>query len=189
MALTDAADTPADPLRQHFERSGLQVDGFCVALSQYVLQWRQAAAMLEDLTPQEADTLGALMPLLRARAGQTLISEGDVGDWMLLLLSGTVDVLKASTNGETSRLAVIKEGTSVGEMSMLDGAPRNASCVAIEDVQAGVLTRAVIARLIQEHPAIGAKLLVKLTQLLAQRLRNSSNQLVKLLQKHGPAND
>ena len=145
--------------------------------------------MLEDLTPHEADTLGALMPRVRARAGQALIREGEVGDWMLLLLSGTVDVLKASPNGETSRLAVIKEGTSVGEMSMLDGAPRNASCVAIEDVQAGVLTRAVIARLIQDHPAIGAKLLVKLTQLLAQRLRNSSNQLVKLLQKHGPASD
>jgi len=43
----------------------------------------------------------------------------------------------------------------------------------------------VIARLIQDHPAIGAKLLVKLTQLLAQRLRNTSNQLVKQLQRNG----
>jgi CRP/FNR family transcriptional regulator, cyclic AMP receptor protein len=33
------------------------------------------------------------------------------------------------------------------------------------------------------HPAVGAKLLVKLTQLLAQRLRNTSSQLVKALQK------
>ena len=189
VALIDSDGTPSDPLLAHFQRAGLEVDGVCLSLSGYVLEWRQAAAMLEDLTPHEADTLGALMPRVRARAGQALIREGEVGDWMLLLLSGTVDVLKASPNGETSRLAVIKEGTSVGEMSMLDGAPRNASCVAIEDVQAGVLTRAVIARLIQEHPAIGAKLLVKLTQLLAQRLRNSSNQLVKLLQKHGPASD
>ncbi len=189
VALIDSDGTPSDPLLAHFQRAGLEVDGVCLSLSGYVLEWRQASAMLEDLTPHEADTLGALMPRVRARAGQALIREGEVGDWMLLLLSGTVDVLKASPNGETSRLAVIKEGTSVGEMSMLDGAPRNASCVAIEDVQAGVLTRAVIARLIQDHPAIGAKLLVKLTQLLAQRLRNSSNQLVKLLQKHGPASD
>ena len=189
VALIDSDGTPSDPLLAHFQRAGLEVDGVCLSLSGYVLEWRQASAMLEDLTPHAADTLGALMPRVRARAGQALSREGEVGDWMLLLLSGTVDVLKASPNGETSRLAVIKEGTSVGEMSMLDGAPRNASCVAIEDVQAGVLTRAVIARLIQDHPAIGAKLLVKLTQLLAQRLRNSSNQLVKLLQKHGPASD
>ncbi len=177
---TDAMES----LRRVFERAGLQLEGTCNGLAQYGLQWRQTAALLEDLTPEEADTLGALMPMLRARAGQNLITEGDVGDWMLLLLAGTVDVTKTSDAGEVSRLAVIKQGAAVGEMSMLDSAPRYATCKAIEDVQAGVLTRATIARLIQDHPAIGAKLLVKLTQLLAQRLRNTSNQLVKLLQKH-----
>ena len=171
-------------LQAQFERAGLLLDGACVGLSRYGVQWRQTAALLEDLTAQEADTLGVLMPLLRARAGQALITEGDVGDWMLLLLDGTVDVTKRSDSGEVSRLAVIKQGAAVGEMSMLDAAPRYATCTALEDVQAGVLSRAVIARLIQDHPAIGAKLLVKLTQLLAQRLRNTSTQLVKLLQKH-----
>ena len=184
--LTDAVALPPT-LQTHFERAGLQVDGACVGLSRYALQWRQTAALLEDMTADEADSLGCLMPLVRARAGQALIREGDVGDWMLLLLGGTVDVIKTSESGEVSRLAVIKQGAAVGEMSMLDSAPRYATCMAIDDVHAGVLTRSVIARLIQDHPAIGAKLLVKLTQLLAQRLRNTSNQLVKLLQKHeGP---
>jgi len=172
-------------LRAQFERAGLEFDGVCSGLSRFSLQWRQTAALLEDLSTEEADALGALMPMIRARAGQALIKEGDVGDWMLLLLSGTVDVIKTSEAGEVSRLAVIKEGAAIGEMSMLDAAPRYATCLAIEDVQAGVLTRTVIARLIQDHPAIGAKLLVKLTQLLAQRLRNTSNQLVKQLQRNG----
>ncbi len=65
---------------------------------------------------------------------------------------------------------------------MLDGELRNATCTAIEPVEAAVLTREAISELIRAHPAIGAKLLVKLTQLLAQRLRNSNNQLLKLLQ-------
>lgn len=177
----------AEQVRAHFERAGLQMDGACVALSGYTRQWRQAAAMLEDLTPQETDTLGSMMPLVRARAGQVLIKEGEVGDWMLLLLAGTVDVIKTSPSGEVSRLAVIKHGAAVGEMSMLDAAPRYATCIAINDVEAGVLTRAVIGRLIHEHPAIGAKLLVKLTQLLAQRLRNTSNRLVKVLRTTGAA--
>ncbi len=176
-------------VQSHFERAGLQIDGVCAGLSRYGLQWRQTAALLEDLSAEEADALGEMMPLVRARAGQALITEGDVGDWMLLLLGGTVDVIKASQHGEVSRLAVIRQGAAVGEMSMLDAAPRYATCVAIGDVQAGVLTRPVIARLIRDHPAIGAKLLVKLTQLLAQRLRNTSNQLVKLLQRHEPADD
>ena len=188
VALTNTPGALADTTLAQFERAGLEVDGVCVALSRYVQEWRQAAAMLEDLTPLEADTLGAEMPLIRARAGQALIREGEVGDWMLLLLAGTVDVVKRSQNGGTSRLAVIKQGAAVGEMSMLDAAPRYATCLAIDDVQAGVLTRSAIARLIQQHPAIGAKLLVKLTQLLAQRLRNTSNQLVRLLQQgHSPS--
>ena len=179
------AGVPVALMQAQFERAGLQLDGTCTGLSRYALQWRQTAALLEDLTTEEADVLGAMMPLLRARAGQALITEGDVGDWMLLLLGGTVDVIKTSGTGEISRLAVIKQGAAVGEMSMLDAAPRYATCVAIEDVHAGVLTRAVIARLIQDQPAIGAKLLVKLTQLLAQRLRNTSNRLVKLLRSTG----
>ena len=171
-------------LRERFAQAGLRLEGHCEGLSRYMLQWRHAAALIEDLTVEEADTLGTLMPRLHARAGQTLIREGEVGDWMLLVLSGTVDVYKTSESGGMSRLAVIMQGTAVGEMSMLDAAPRNATCVAIEDVQAGVLTRTMIAHLIQDHPAIGAKLLVKLTQLLAQRLRNTSSRLVKLLQKN-----
>ena len=114
---------------------------------------------------------------------RSMIREGEVGDWMLLILTGTVDVTRKSEHDGFSRLAVIKQGAAVGEMSMLDAAPRYASCTAIEEVQAGVLTRQTIGQLIQEHPAVGAKLLVKLTQLLAQRLRNTSNQLTKLLHK------
>jgi CRP/FNR family cyclic AMP-dependent transcriptional regulator len=183
-SVTDAL-APHGPLLTRLEQAGLQVDGLCVGLSAHVATWRQSAALIEDLTTDEADILGALMPRLRARAGQALIREGEVGDWMLLLLSGTVDVVKTAENGLTSRLAVIREGAAVGEMSMLDSAPRYATCMAIEDVQAGILTRAVIARLIRDHPAISSKLLVKLTQLLAQRLRNTSNQLVKLLRQQG----
>ncbi len=165
------------------QRFGLEQHGFCTGLSGHAPKWRHEAALLEDLSAQETDTLGALMPKVHASPGQTLIREGDLGDWMLLILAGTVDVCKQTESGEASRLAVLRQGTSIGEMSMLDAAPRYASCIALDDVQAGVLTRATVSQLIHTHPAIGAKLLVKLTQLLAQRLRNTSSQLVKALEK------
>ena len=131
------------------------------------------------------------MLLIRAEPGAVLIHEGDVGEWMLLLLSGTVDITKRveqlSEVGEKvtgmSRIGVIRDGASVGEMSMLDSEPRHASCTAIQAVEAGVLGRREIALLIRDHPAVGAKLLVKITQIMAQRLRNTSNQLIRLLQK------
>ena len=82
-----------------------------------------------------------------------------------------------------SRVAVLQRGAAIGEMSMLDSGLRFATATAIEPVEAGILGSHAIGLLIRDHPGIGAKLLVKITQLMAQRLRNISNQLVKSLQK------
>lgn len=188
--------------------AGLQPLGPCEKLSGYGEELLRTSPMLQDMTAAEVDILGAAMVLVRAEPGQVLIREGEAGDWMMILLKGTVDVSKrvelrdaatasASEGGlppsapdgdikkdaTASRIAVIQRGAAVGDMSMLDSEPRYASCTAIEAVEAGVLGRHAVALLIRDHPAVGAKVLVKITQLMAQRLRNISNQLVKLLRK------
>ena len=174
-----APSATAEAVAAQLQAAGLEIAGSCTGLASRGPQLLHHAALLEDFTTDEAEALGSAMLLLRARPGQRLIAEGEVGEWMLLLLSGTVDVTKRTPSGAPSRLAVIRQGAAIGEMSMLDGEPRYATCTAQGDVECGILTRGAIATLIREHPAVGAKLLVKLTQLLAQRLRNTSNQLVK----------
>jgi CRP/FNR family cyclic AMP-dependent transcriptional regulator len=163
--------------------AGLELAGDCSALAEPGAFGVQDAMLLEDFSADESTVLGAVMPRLRAAPGQVLIREGESGNWMLLLLSGTVDVTKRRPDGNASRLAVVKAGATLGEMSMFDGEPRNATCTAIEALECGLLTRDAIAALIRDHPGVGAKLLVKLTQLVAQRLRNTNNQLVRLLQE------
>ena len=181
---------PRRPALEQLRAAGLEIIGCCERLSQQSTLLRDSD-LLQDFTPAEADILGLAMLRVRAKPGQVLIAEDEASDWMMLMLSGTVDVVKrrvgaaidANEPGNTTRLAVLKAGAALGEMSMLDGEPRYASCWALSEVEAAVLTRAAVAGLITEHPAVGAKLLVKITQLLAQRLRNTSNQLVKALQK------
>jgi CRP/FNR family cyclic AMP-dependent transcriptional regulator len=167
-------------IEEELQAGGLKILGLCHGLAQDNAALLQNSALLDHFTNDEAETLGGVMLRVRAQPGQILIQEDTIGDWMMLVLSGTVDVTKRSARGEPSRLAVIKSGASVGEMSMLDCEPRYATCSALEEVEVGVLTRLAIEQLIREHPAVGAKLLVKLTQILAQRLRNTSNQLVKV---------
>jgi CRP-like cAMP-binding protein len=176
-------------LEEQMRAHGLEVLGCCERLSQWP-GLREHGILLEDFTPEELDVLGSLMVRVRARPGQMLIVEGDANDWMMLLLSGTVDVGKRigpeaerELRGDNTRLAVVRTGSVLGEMSMFDGEPRYASCWALSEVEAAVLDRAAVARLIEVRPDIGAKLLVKLMQLLAQRLRNTSAQLVKVLQR------
>jgi CRP/FNR family transcriptional regulator, cyclic AMP receptor protein len=171
---------------------GLELLGPCERLS-HQTGLLQLSPLLRDFTPAEADLLGASMLRVRAQAEQTLIAEGEASDWMMILLRGTVDVGKRKIGaeadrdepGDNTRLAVLKQGAVIGEMSMIDGEPRYASCWALSEVEAAVLTREAVGRLIGAHPALGAKLLVKLTQLLAQRLRNTSSQLLRSLQNGG----
>ena len=193
-------------LEEQLQSAGLQVVDHCERLATYSPDLLEHSPLLEDFTPEEADVLAASMLLVRAAPGQVLIREGDAGDWMMLILKGTVDVtkhieLRADDAAESppgpvpdvagvvkmesteSRVAVLQRGAAIGEMSMLDGGLRYTTCTAIEPVEAGVLGSHAIGLLIRDHPGVGAKLLVKITQLMAQRLRNVSNQLVKLLQE------
>ena len=179
----------ASPLEQQMRDAGLEVLGACERLSQWPGLIEQST-LLQDFSATEVDVLGSLMLHVRAQPGQMLIVEGDANDWMMLLLRGTVDIGKRISpegereiRGDNTRLAVLRTGSVLGEMSMFDGEPRYASCWALSEVEAAVLDRAAVARLIKARPEIGAKLLVKLTQLLAQRLRNTSSQLVKVLRR------
>ena len=198
-------------LEEQLHSAGLEVVDHCERLATYSPDLLEHSPLLEDFTAAEADVLAASMLLVRAAPGQVLIREGDAGDWMMLILKGTVDVTKrvelqpgrqpddhtedgllaAPTAAEgtdwadvsQSRVAVLQRGAAIGEMSMLDSGLRFATATAIEPVEAGILGSHAIGLLIRDHPGIGAKLLVKITQLMAQRLRNVSNQLVKSLQK------
>ena len=205
-------------LEEQLDAAGLRVFGCCEKISAYGPDLLQHAPLLQDFTTAEADVLGASLRLIRAEPGQLMMREGEAGEWMMLVLKGTVDVTKrvwrageALTGGKqqpdaaapvdpataaeldavqpvalsesVTRVGVVRRGTALGEMSLLDGEPRYASCTAIEQVEAAVLGRQAIGLLVRDHPAVAAKLLVNITQLMAQRLRNTSNQLIKLLHK------
>ncbi|MEO8652603.1 MAG: cyclic nucleotide-binding domain-containing protein [Ramlibacter sp.] len=180
---------PNETIENQLRARGLELLGSCEQLS-HSAQLMQESPLLRDFTPAEADLLGTRMLRVKAQPGQLLIAEGEISDWMMILLVGTVDVDKRRAGAgfdshdpsDITRLAVLREGAVIGEMSMLDGEPRSASCRALSVVEAAVLTRAAVGSLVSSHPAVAAKLLVKLTQLLAQRLRNISSQLVKVLQ-------
>ena len=204
-------------LEEQLDAAGLHVFGCCEKISAYGPDLLQHAPLLQDFTTAEADVLGASLRLIRAEPGQLMMREGEAGEWMMLVLKGTVDVTKrvwragealaggkqpdavapvapetaaeldavqpAALSETVTRVGVVRRGTALGEMSLLDGEPRYASCTAIEQVEAAVLGRQAIGLLVRDHPAVAAKLLVNITQLMAQRLRNTSNQLIKLLHK------
>lgn len=138
--------------------------------------------LFSGLDLSETQTLGSFMYIYEAPAGITLISEGEAGDFMMLLMHGSVEVLRRNRHNVPSRIAVAQAGHALGEMSMFDGEPRFASCVTIEHSRIAVLTRDAMMLVMQDDPRLGSKVLLKMVQLLSDRLRQTSSKLVSLLE-------
>jgi CRP/FNR family cyclic AMP-dependent transcriptional regulator len=76
---------------------------------------------------------------------------------------------------------MVEAGKTLGEMSMIDGEPRFATCIATERTVLAVLDREHLARIIVEQPMLGAKILMELVLMLSQRLRSTSGRLLQLM--------
>lgn len=138
--------------------------------------------LFAGLDLEETRKLGAFMYVYEAPAGVTLISEGETGDFMMLLMHGMVDVLRRNRYNFPSRIAVAHAGHALGEMSMFDGEPRFASCLTLEHSRIAVLTRDAMMLVLHDEPRLGNKILLKLVQLLSDRLRQTSSKLVSYIE-------
>ncbi|MBI2318784.1 MAG: cyclic nucleotide-binding domain-containing protein, partial [Betaproteobacteria bacterium] len=88
--------------------------------------------LFENFNLSEIRLLARFMQVYRAQAGVEIIREGEAGDFMMVLIEGSVEVFKQDRWNSPRLIAVIDPGKTVGEMSMMDGEPRFATCVAAE---------------------------------------------------------
>jgi CRP/FNR family cyclic AMP-dependent transcriptional regulator len=138
-------------------------------------------ALLENFSPAEVRLLAHFMDVYRAEPGMEIIREGEGGDFMLLVIEGRVDVHKRDRWNTPQIIAQVEAGRALGEMSMIDGEPRFATCVAVDATLIAVLDREKLARIIVEQPLLGAKILMELVLMLSQRLRATSERLMDMM--------
>ncbi len=143
-------------------------------------QWLRAPSALAQLNEEDALTVVGFMRPDRFDTGTVLIRQGETGDtgFMVLVLSGEVTV-ETQQRSRTSpvTLKVLGPGSLIGEMALVDGEARSATCTATTEVRCAVLTRNALAALIAEQPLTGAKLMTAIALRLAERLREASQKL------------
>lgn len=150
------------------------------ALAEQAVQMLRTSAVQLPLSPEEAHVIISQMVLARFSPGTVVIREGDAmnADHLLLLLDGQLEVQLGGASGpDTMSLSVLNPGSIVGEMSLFDGAPRSATCTAVGTVTAAALTRRGLERLIALHPLAAARLMLGLSQRMADRLRALGEQV------------
>jgi CRP-like cAMP-binding protein len=137
--------------------------------------------LFENLNLAEIRLMSHFMQVYRAPVGQEVIREGDAGDFLMYVIEGRIEVFKQDRHDAPRLIAVVEAGKTLGEMSMIDGEPRFATCIAATTTVMGVLTRENLARIILEQPILGAKILMELVLMLSQRLRQTSARLLTAL--------
>lgn len=88
------------------------------------------------------------------RKGHVLFVENDPGESLIILRRGAVMLFRTAPTGERAVLTVARPPDTLGEVSLLDGAPRSLSAEAIEDCQTLALSRQAFIELVHANPRI-----------------------------------
>jgi CRP-like cAMP-binding protein len=98
-------------------------------------------------SPSELMRIAASCTLLDPRAGEAIITEGDIGFEFYVILRG--DAMVTRGGDEVGRLTT---GDFFGELALFDPAPRNATVTAIGEMSLAVLTKPAFKEALQDAP-------------------------------------
>lgn len=141
--------------------------------------------LFEGCSDDECNVICEYMRCYGAPRNTHILEEDSAGDFLVIVLTGMVDVVKAYGPDDTRVVAHIGPGGILGEMSLVDGQRRFATCVSREPTDFAVLTRADLNEILVDHPRLANKLLLILLQLMTQRLREATLRMLPTL--HGEA--
>ncbi|MFY8216964.1 MAG: cyclic nucleotide-binding domain-containing protein [Chthoniobacterales bacterium] len=144
--------------------------------SEVLSRFRLFAGFKDD----ELETLLALSDFEVFPAGSTIVSEGDAGLCMYVILSGRVQVAVHSP-GEPVPLAELTNGDFFGELALVDDGPRSATVTAIEETRVLRITRMVLGVIAGVQPAGAIHLLAAIGRSLVNRLRAGNQKYLDLI--------
>jgi CRP-like cAMP-binding protein len=129
----------------------------------------------------ELKKLTDYLSFVRIAADCEVITQDEQGDYLLIVLDGTIAVDREQPWGGRARLGEAKMGDLLGEMSLLDAGTRFSSCRSLTPCLLAVLEAQALDRMMNDDPRLAAVLLAALARRLSLRLRQASARLSALL--------
>jgi CRP-like cAMP-binding protein len=109
--------------------------------------------------------------------GEAVFEQGRPGNGLCIVQTGTVDIFQTEDDGVVLSLSRVGPGGFFGELALLDEAQRTATAVAAEASAVAVLARADLLNLAESRPKLGVRVLLELSQVVADRLRYTNRSL------------
>lgn len=126
---------------------------------------------LAEFSDDQLQQFASFMQVTMARQWTNVVTQGDEGDAMYLVLEGEVRV-RIGTTGNEKILATLGAGDAFGEMSLFDKGKRSADVVANSDATLLKITAEAFERLVKDAPELAAPFMFGLGRTLAGRIRS-----------------
>jgi diguanylate cyclase (GGDEF)-like protein len=138
--------------------------------------------IFSDLGPEEREDVAARIVRRKCEPGELLCSEGEPGDELYVILSGAVAATITPEGAAEITLSRATAGAFFGEMSILEQAPRSATCRAVEHSEVLVLGAEGFHDLIRSRPRAAVAMLRRMAAITASRLGNMGSLISQMVQ-------
>ena len=137
--------------------------------------------MFDGFSYQEVQAIAGYLRAYEAKKDATIFKEGEKGRFMCIILEGRVDIFKNMPDHKRTKVATVRAGKSMGEMSLLDELPYSATAEVREDTKLLLMTKMNFERLAEEQPVLCNRLLRQIARLMSLRLRQTTGILLDYL--------
>jgi CRP/FNR family cyclic AMP-dependent transcriptional regulator len=141
----------------------------------------QADTQVVSLTDGELDRLGGYLRFVSVAEGREVIGQDEQGDYLVVVLDGTIAVDRLQPWGGRARLAEARAGDLLGEMSLLDAGARFSACTTLTPTVLAVLDAQRLQQMVATEPRLALSVVASLARRLSLRLRQVSARLSALL--------
>lgn len=137
-------------------------------------------SLFAELSADELSALIGQSSVVKFASGARIITAGEPGYCMYVLLKGTVRVTISDPAGEIE-LAALRPGDFFGEVALVDDGPRSANVTATEDCELLCITRMTLGVLAGLQPGAAIQLLAAIGRNLVARLREGNQKYMDLI--------
>lgn len=132
---------------------------------------------MRELGSEAIGRLERFMDFATVAANRDIIRQEEYGNFMVVLLSGSIAIDRVQPWGERFRLAEAVPGEIMGEMSLLDSGMRFSACTTLQTCEVAILSAETMDEMVGVDPALAASLIALLARKLSLRLRVVSARL------------
>jgi CRP/FNR family transcriptional regulator, cyclic AMP receptor protein len=132
------------------------------------------------LRAKELRALARMVHLRDFARGEVVIQRGAPQSGLYLVRTGSVHIVRESTDGQRETVATLGAGELIGEFALLDDSPRSTSIVAAENSELIGFFKPDLTDILATDPAMGCMILLRLGEDMTQTLNQDYARLREL---------